>query len=144
MTERLSAATQLSRQRRGSLNVAPDRHRGRWPATDELTAVINAPIATDQARSDPAATAQTRQLADPASPLFSVEVNSAGGDQQAPVSERPATFAERMATINAHFTNPPTGETSVDRPLVTVDAHELSYEADAPTQRQRQSALRLR
>jgi hypothetical protein len=144
MTAPLSAVTQLSRQRRGSFDAAPDGHRGRWPATDELIGPATLQAPTDRAESGPSATAAARQLADAAGSPVNIEVNVAADDQQAPAPERPATFAERMATISAHFTNPSTGETSVDGPLVTVDARELDYEADAPSHRQRQSASRLR
>lgn len=52
-------------------------------------------------------------------------------------AELQPTFIEHMEAITEQFSNPSTGETSVDRPLVTVDEHEADYEYEAaPSQRQ--------
>ena len=39
-------------------------------------------------------------------------------------------FVERIAAITEQFTNPSTGETSVDRPLAVRDEHEAEYETE--------------
>lgn len=143
MTEPLSAAAGPGRQRRANrtFGAAADRLAGRWPATDQLTGPAIRQAPADRGEVDPAATAQSLQLSDEPASSVGIEVNAAQPDL---APERTATFADRMAAIDAHFTNPSTGETSVDRPLVTIDAHELNVETDAPVQRHRPSAPRLR
>lgn len=146
MTEPLSAATGPVRQRRPirAFGAAANRLRSRWPATDQLAAPTTQPTSTVRGEVDPPPTAEPLQLpAKSASPV-SVGVTAADRAQPDLAQERLATFAERMASVNASFTNPSTGETSVDGPLLTIDAHELNPDTDTHGQRQRPSAPRLR
>ena len=141
MTEPLRAAPRAGRTGRTihTTGAAADRLRGRWPAIDQLTGPeIDTP--TDGGRQDRVAAAQSHQR--PHEPALANVVPNHVRQNLAP--ERAQTFAERMAAIDAHFSNPSTGETSVDRPLVTIEAHELNTDTDAPAQRQRPSAPRLR
>ncbi len=145
MTEPLSAAARPGRRRRATrtFGATPDRLAGRWPATDQLTGPATRQAPADRGEADPAAAAEFQPSDEPAPPV-GIEVNAADAAQPDLAPERTATFTERMAAINAHFTNSSTGETSVDRPLVTIDAHELNVETAAPAQRQHPSAPRLR
>jgi len=142
MTEPLSVATRPNRQRRPirTADAAPDRLRGRWPATDQLTGPAIATPTDGGGQDRVAAALVTGQLTQEAA----LSNNVVGDARQKLTPERAQTFADRMAAIDAHFSNPSTGETSVDRPLVTIDAHELNAETDAPAQRSRPSAPRLR
>ena len=141
MTEPLRAAPRASRTRRTihTTGAAADRLRGRWPATDQLTrSAID--IFTDRGEQDRVAAVQSQQR-----PHEAALPNGVADDARQDLTpERDQTFAERMAAIDAHFSNPSTGKTSVDRPLLTIDAHELNADTNAPAQHQRLSAPRLR
>lgn len=153
MTEPLSAATRPRRRRPAArtFDAAPDRLRGRWPATDQLTEPGTHRVSADRVDADGTAAADV-DIAQRARPdIIHVDlVDPARQDlmvdpaRQDLMMERLATFAERMTAINVQLTNPSTGETSVDEPLVTIDAHELNYENDPRAQRHVHSASRVR
>lgn len=144
MTEPLSATTRPRHRRPAArtIDAAPDRLRGRWPATDQLTEPGTHRTSADRADAYGTAAADV-DIAQRARPDI-VHVDRGDPARQDVTMERLATFAERMTAINVQMTNPSTGETSVDEPLVTIDAHELNYENDARAQRYVHSASRVR
>lgn len=138
---------------------------GRWPATDQLAAEIASPRLTAQTTAagpgsiapapiERQEQAERIELIDAAVSEVQEQDEIAfqtGEAAEAQVNERPElsaapqpTFIERMEVITEQFSNPSTGETSVDRPLVTVDEHEVDYEYEsAPSQRQTPTGPRL-
>jgi hypothetical protein len=146
MTEPLSAATRPRRRRpaAGTFDAVPNRPRGRWPATDQLTGPFQQQPAADLVDAGQAVAAELNQQTVQHPQPDPTVANLAEDPPRDVAAERPSTFAERMIAIDAQFTNPSTGETSVDQPLVTIDVHEFDYDNDAPTQRHSQSATHLR
>jgi len=144
MAQPISAPARTAGRRSGRLPspLPADRFAGRWPATDQLAAEIAPPRPTAQTTA--AATVgidRQRQaeriefIDDDVREVQQQDENALRADQAAEAQGRPelaaeprSTFIERMKTITAQFSNPSTGETSVGRPLVTVDEHEADYE----------------
>lgn len=140
---------------------------GRWPATDQLAAEIASPGPTAQTTAAapvgiaPAAIerheqAERLELINAAVREVQEQdeiASQTGEAAEAQVDERPElsaepqpTFIERIEAITEQFSNPSTGETSVDRPLATVDEHQADYEYEyesAPSQRQTPTGPRL-
>ena len=146
MTEPLRAATDLGRRRRrpvSTLGADPGGLRRRWPATDQLTAPTVDHSSTGRGEAEQPVPAESSPSAPEPTMSPSIDSDSDNGADQDFGQQRLVTFEQRMVAVDASFTNPPTGETSVNRPLVTIDAHELNADTDAPVQRQRPSAPRL-
>lgn len=146
MTEPLNAATSSGGRRRTArtFGAAADRLTGRWPATEQLTEPTLQPAPDNPSQPGPdGVVASLRPRSDQSSPV-SAEVEVEATAEADVAQERLATFAERMVAVNASFSNPSTGETSVDGPLISIDAHELRLDTDAPVQRLRAAAPRQR
>ena len=148
MTEPLNAATDLGRRRRpvSTLGATPSGLRGRWPSTDQLTAPTVYHRSTSRGEAEQPVPAESLPAApEPAlPPTIDVDVDVDNRADQDLVQRRLVTFEQRMAAVNASFTNPSAGETSVDRPLVTIEAHVLHPDSDASMHRHRPAAPRLR
>ena len=145
MTEPLRSATNLGRRRRpvNTSGAAANGLRGRWPATDQLTAptVDHNSTSRGEGEEQPA---PAESLPAAPGPALSPDVDVDDRVDRDLDQGRLVTFEQRMAAVNASFTNPSTGETSVDRPLVTIDARDLHPDSDASIQRHRPATPRLR
>ncbi len=156
MVQPMSAPARTIARRIGRLprSLPADRFAGRWPATDQLVAQIASPRPTAQTTATAPVSIERQKQAER---IESIDHDTAREVQQqdeialrtdqaaeAQIDGRPKlaaelqpTFIEHMEAITEQFSNPSTGETSVDRPLVTVDEHEADYEYEAaPSQRQ--------
>jgi len=156
MAQPMSAPSLATARRIGRMPGAlpADRFAGRWPATDQLVAEIASPRPTAQTTVVAPVGIERQQQAeriefidhDPVrevQPQDEIALHT-GAAAEAQVDGRlelaagpQPVFLERMEAITEQFSNPSTGETSVDRPLATVDEHEADYEYEAaPSQRQ--------
>ncbi len=156
MAQPMSAPARTTARRSGRLllPLPADRFAGRWPATDQLVAEIASPRPTAQTTAtapvgierqkqaeriefiDHDAAREVQQQDEIALRTDEAVEAQVDGRPELAAEPRPA-FLERMEAITEQFSNPSTGETSVDRPLATVDEHEADYEYEAaPSQRQ--------
>ena len=165
MTQPMTAPglTTTRRSSRLPRRLPADRFAGRWPATDQLTrgtppaaartpvtgpaarppsitaAALQGRVAQDtQQRQINTAAAETNREQDAAAAMREEDGAHVQTPGRAQITAHPQPeFVERIAAITEQFSNPSTGETSVGRPLATVDEHEADYEYEsAPSQRQ--------
>lgn len=162
MAQPMSAPARTTARRIGRLPRAlpADRLAGRWPATDQLVAEIasarpkaqttaSAPVGIERQQQAERIEfidddAREEQQQDEVA-LHTGAAADAQVDRRPELSAEPRpTFIEHMETITEQFSNPSTGETSVDRPLATVDEYETDYEYESvPSQRQTPTGPRL-
>ncbi len=118
MTEPLSAATRPRSPRPAArtFDAAPDRLRGRWPATDQLTGPATRRAPGGRADADGIAAAEVDQRPTQRTQPDIIDVDLIDAAQQDVAMERLATFAERTTAINAQFTDPSTGEPASTNP----------------------------
>lgn len=158
----IPARTAGQRTTRSPIQRSDERFTGRWPATDQLitdrlTAPLPEPATSSPILPDSAALAYTdveaqqRQNSDVATERINDAETALRDDEglernadrhQIPAAPQ-ASFVERLAAIIEQFTNPSTGETSVDRRLTITHQREADYEYQSSTQHQSQTGPRL-
>ena len=156
MTQPMTIPARTAGQRTMSpIQLSDERFAGRWPAmdqllTDRLAGPLPEPATSSPMLPDPAAPPHTEVEAQPRqhSDVAAERINDAetvlrddeglersANRQQIPAAPQ-ARFVERLAAIIEQFTNPSTGETSVDRPLTLTDRREADYQWQSSTQHQ--------
>lgn len=139
-----------------------ERFAGRWLATEQLIAdrraaprpqpVTAAPELANsaalahidaEARQQQSSDVVAERIDDLETVLRDDEGLERSADRQQISAEPQASFVEHLAAITEQFTNPSTGETSVDTPLTISHQRQADYEYDASTQHQSQAGPRL-